>query len=462
MKAAKFHWLSLVLAIVAGVSGLLLIPSSTGHSQGLVCSAFGGGPPFNFQTYEATVDRQPYLAAQQLASQNLLFPTDPAFAFNELLVGPVNARQPTPQPAVPVQLLNAIGWVESQLIQASPRVPYESVGDVLISSSCAYGLMQVASSFNNTGGIPTRSESLAGSHYAYNVAAGVRVLADKWNAEFFPVVGQSNHRIIESWYYATWAYNGWALSNHPAGVEVDPFRQLPYACDGPFNGYAYQELVFGCLSNPPTVDGVALWQPLDVNLPDLPTLVQFGGPLHPDAFFRGWSTVFAAPFTGVDASRPFAEMNLPAPSAAIVPPQPTISPANAAAARATILGEAALAVDQTAVEVSVTEERTDQATITIQNTGTGLLVYRLVPQQEWIGVDVPAGIAVGSGVPLMAGAQANATISLDLRVAGLPEGLHEGSIMVEALLPNGVVDVRWKSPWSSTSKASPATKRERR
>ena len=55
-------------------------------------------------------------------------------------------------------------------------------------------------------------------------------------------------------------------------------------------------------------------------------------------------------------------------------------------------------------------------------------------------VDIPAGVAVGSGVPLMAGAQAEATILLDLRVAGLPEGLHQGSIMVEALLPNGVVD----------------------
>lgn len=441
MRTVSIHWLSLFLAVVGGISALLLIPTSTGHSQGLVCSAFGGGPPFNFQTYEATSDRQPYLLAQQLAAQNLLFPNDPDFAFDELLVGPVDARRPAAQPAVPVQLLNAIGWIESQLIQASPRVPYESVGDVLISSSCAYGLMQVASSFNNTGGIPTRRESLAGSHYAYNIAAGVRVLADKWNAEFFPIVGQSNNRLIESWYYATWAYNGWALSNHPAGVEVDPFRQLPYACDGPFNGYAYQELVFGCLSNPPSVDGVALWAPLDVRLPDLPTLAQFGGPLHPDAFFRGWSTVFTAPFTGADASRPFAEMNLPGPSAAIVPPQPNISPARAAAARAEILGQATLAVDQTELEVSVTDERTDRATITIRNTGAGLLVYRLVPQQEWLRIDVPAGVAVGSGVPLMAGAEADATILLDLRVSGLPEGLHQGSIMVEALLPDGTIDV---------------------
>ena len=45
-------------------------PGQQQQASGLVCSAFGGGPPYNFGTYEATRDRAPYLTAQRLAERS--------------------------------------------------------------------------------------------------------------------------------------------------------------------------------------------------------------------------------------------------------------------------------------------------------------------------------------------------------------------------------------------------------
>ncbi|HJN92265.1 MAG TPA: hypothetical protein QGF05_06025, partial [Dehalococcoidia bacterium] len=257
-----------------GIVVLLLLTFSAAnraHGQGLVCTAFGGGPPYAFETYEATRDRVPYLTAQQLAATNQLFSAGSDFALQEIEVGPFGEREPLQEATIPVPLLNAIGWIESRLNQASIGVPYEGVGSVLISPSCAYGLMQVASFFSNNADAPSVGEALVGSHYAYNIAEGARILVAKWNAEFFPQIGSSNPFFVESWYYATWAYNGWAFVNHPAGTEVDPFR-TPYDCDGPFNGYPYQELVLGCVQNPPAPDDVPLWEPFPVELPNLAAL----------------------------------------------------------------------------------------------------------------------------------------------------------------------------------------------
>ncbi len=338
---------------------------------------------------------------------------------------------------IPVQLIHAIGWIESQLIQADSSVPYMGIGIVLISPSCAYGLMQVASSFNNTGGIPTRTEALTGAHYAYNIASGIQILAEKWNSEFFPAVGKGNNRLIESWYYATWAYNGWSLSYHPAGAEVDPFRSLPYDCKGPYNNYAYQELVFGCSANPPSIDNKKLWEPLAVKLPNLSTFTQPDGPLHPNAYFSGWSTVFATPNT----DRPFADMDLPAPSASIVPPQPDISQSSATAIRFEIMGEPLLDINQSDLELHIKLDVSDRGEFTIRNKGTGLLVYRIVPQQRWIEAFPAGGVAAGHNVALSSNSSRDALITIEPKIEGLPEGRHEGIIMVEALLQNGAIEV---------------------
>ena len=429
---------ALLAAIAVGAVALLALYSPARGDE-LICSAFGGGPPYPFETYEATRDRQPYLLAQQLAAQNLLLPHDPAFALPEVLVGTPSQREPDEAALIAPQLLHAIGWIESGLNQAAIQVPYESVGDVLLSSSCAYGLMQVASFFSNQGDVPSRSETLAGTHYAYNVAAGARILVEKWNADFFPAVGRSDPRFVESWYYAIWAYNGWALANHPVGPEVDPFRRLPYGCEGPYNGYAYQELVLGCVVNPPTLDGNRLWTPLPVRLPDLAKLGTIAGPLSTEAFFDGWATVLSAPFADEEVARPFSAMDMILPPTAAIVAARMLDPATAAAIQAEILGPPLLTLDTTTFELKVTDDAVEAGALTIGNAGRGILVYRLVPQQDWLQVSRPAGVAIGSDVPLKSDTSRSATVLVLPNAEGLAEGLHQGTIMVEVLLPDGSV-----------------------
>lgn len=445
-RGALAGLLALLLLSAALSAGLLLPPSGRpihgqqpAASTGLVCSAFGGGPPYVFETYEATRDRAPYLSAQRLAAVNALLPADPVFALPAIEAGPAAQRAERAGAVIPDVLLHAIGWIESRLNQAAIDVPYMSSGAILISSSCAYGLMQVASFFSNEGDIPSRAESLAGTHYAYNIAAGAQILVEKWNLDLFPVIGLGQSEFIEAWYFATWAYNGWATANHPVGPEVDPFRTLPYDCDGPFNGYAYQELVLGCLVNPPSVDGVQLWPALDVRLPDLATLAQPGGPLDPEHFFAGWATLLSAPFGGATVTRPFDAMNAPLPPGALPYRAAETVVASAATARRAIFGSPQASVDTTPLRLSVTDDVVQTATLSIQNPRDGLLVFRLLPDREWIRLSLDAGVAVGAPPGQIPGG-AVVTILVQAGAEGLPAGVYQGTIIVEALLPDGSVE----------------------
>ena len=366
--------------LAAMVAGLVAVPARTpAHAQaandggGRVCSDFGGGPPYRFETYEATRDRAPYLSAQRLAAVDALLPSDPVFALPATESGPAHQRVEQPDGWIPDVLLHAMAWVESRLNQAAIGVPYERSGPVVISSSCAYGLMQVASWFSNHGDVPSRAEALAGTHYAYNIAAGASILVEKWNEDVFPVVGLGQREFIESWYYALWAYNGWATSNHPAGPEVDPFRALPYDCDGPYNGYTYQELVIGCLINPPSLNGRPLWPALPVQHPDLATLAQPGGPLDPEHFFAGRRRRLARPFDAMNAPLP--------PDAAPYEPAP-LDDAAAESARQAIFGAPRADVDARPLELGPGGEVVRPLSFSIRNLGSGLLVYRLVPQMR--------------------------------------------------------------------------------
>lgn len=53
----------------------------------------------------------------------------------------------------------------------------------------------------------------------YNINAGIDVLLLKWNESVNNVgvskVGNMDPNILENWYFALWAYNGWAASNNP-------------------------------------------------------------------------------------------------------------------------------------------------------------------------------------------------------------------------------------------------------
>lgn len=241
--------------------------SSTGSSAG----------PFDLLAYEARDWQSLYSTTLSLAGGNNLFPGDPDFGLPQLETGPRSAgsSQLVP-PYIPPVLLKAIAWIESGWTQATAAVPYGGTGPALISHDCGYGIMQVTSGMQNTTGTPSLQQAMIGGHYGFNVAAGARILADKWNLapELRPLVGDRNPAIIENWYYAVWSYNGFAFQNHPLNPSYPSWPRVPYSCGPSGDGfghdrsqYPYQELVFGCMAHPPQPGGVRLWTPQDVSLP---------------------------------------------------------------------------------------------------------------------------------------------------------------------------------------------------
>ena len=200
----------IALALIALTMSLSAEPAQAAPTS---CPYSGGGPPFTLQSFEADKDRQLYLDALQLAASNQLFPDDEDFQLPMLTVGANRIEDPSA--TIPPQILYAIAWIESKIAQAPWEVDWNSLGPPLISFDCGYGIMQITSTIHNDGGLPSRYEALVGAHFAYNIAAGARILAEKWNDPFFPIVGDHDPRYVESWYYALWAYNGWAGDQPP-------------------------------------------------------------------------------------------------------------------------------------------------------------------------------------------------------------------------------------------------------
>ena len=412
------------------LAAALLSNPAPGAAQPAACPYSGGGPAYLFQSWEAERDRSLYLDAQRLAARNLLFPHDEDFALPPLRVGPDRVEDPSA--AIPTPLLFAIGWIESSINQTAADVPYGEIGPALVSFDCGYGIMQVTSSIVNEGALPTRYESLVGAHFAYNIAAGARILAEKWNEDFFPQIGNADPSLIESWYYALWGYNGWALSNHPAGPEVDPFRAPEYACDGRRNGFPYQELVLGCAANPPLVDDRPLWDAAPVALPDLAVAAAPGGPLDPAHFYAGQNALRGAPADGAQPA-PFATMHMALPDFAAPYADPPLSGAEAQQLRQRILGEPLLRLDAEELEIDSSDAGAAGAALVIENEGSGLLAWRVARAPSWVQLNVQAGVAVGASAP-NAGAS---RLVVRPAAGGVPEGEHIGELRLEAMLPNG-------------------------
>ena len=426
-------WLLLAAALLVGgfEAGQWLRPERAAATPS-VCPYSGGGPPFAFQSFEADRMRTLYLDAQTLASANQLFPDDPEFALLPLETGSARVEDATAQ--IPPEILHAISWVESKINQTRIDVAYGTLGPTLLSFDCGYGIMQVTSSIHNDGGLPSRYEALVGTHFAYNVAAGARILAEKWNDdEIYPFIGESDPTYIESWYYALWAYNGWAISNHPSGPDVDPFRQ-PYACDDARNGYPYQELVLGCIINPPIVDGVRLWEPLAVTLPSLDDLAAPGGPLELDRYYEGLERWYA----GLGGP-PFAAMGFELPfSAAPVTLQNGERSDSFADLQKRVLGRPELLFETTEIDLGSTL-RAGGAVVEIANVGGGLLPWRVVELPGWLNVDLHAGAALGASYEVI---PSSARLRLEAAAGGAPPGVHRSQLRLEFSYPDGSVELR--------------------
>jgi MYXO-CTERM domain-containing protein len=157
------------------------------------------------------------------------------------------ARTSTAAP-FPCRLLPAIAATESGVAQFCG-----GDGLTVISFDCGFGVMQVTSGAANYPGIQSSA--------AINIAAGADILAQKWNSDgsFGGHFGDSDPALLESWYFAVWAYNGFVYSNNPNNpdhvVGRAPFRSPGSSAR---RDYPYQEIVWGYLQYPAALDGEPL------------------------------------------------------------------------------------------------------------------------------------------------------------------------------------------------------------
>ncbi|MBI1886457.1 MAG: hypothetical protein HYS09_09145 [Chloroflexi bacterium] len=417
---------ALALALLA-----LLAFQSNAPSAGAthLCGDTGSSAgPFKLLTYEAKKWRRAYNRALNLAGHNRLFPDVAAFKPPKLETGPrSDGSSNLTGPYVPPTLLKAIAWIESTWIQADWSVPYGEVGPVLVSHDCGYGMMQITTGMQNTSGVPSLQQAMIGGHYAFNIARGVQILIDKWNAapEWRPIVGKRNPSLVETWYYAVWGYNGFAWKNHPLNPAYDWPRPTYKGCDNANDGiaddrsrYPYQELVFGCMRNPPVFDGTPLWNPIKVHLPDLSDPA-FRGPLSPS----NWS---ACAVYGDCAA-----MDIPTPN-----PSNTDS-AGTSLTRAEVLGEPSIKPSPEGLTLSALHGDTSlPVSLTIANGGSGVLAWRASVSEPWLRISRVQGVSLGDDL-----GPKKLTISVRGVATAIPAGEHTATIIIDTLYPPGSVKV---------------------
>lgn len=120
---------------------------------------------------------------------------------------------------IPSIILKSIARVESTFKQ------FNKDGSVFVSRSGSIGLMQI---HNKYGWF--EDEKLK-YDIDYNIEAGADVLLRKWElaVEKLPQIGDMNPNVLENWYFAIWAYNGWSKSNNPnTRLKKQTYQDLVY------------------------------------------------------------------------------------------------------------------------------------------------------------------------------------------------------------------------------------------
>src|SRR5207249_2930578 len=127
--------------------------------------------------------------------------------------------------------------------------------------------------------------------------------------------------------------------------------------------YPYQELVFGCASSPPIVDGAPLWQPLPLSLPDL-TKDIWRGPMRLANF------IF-----------PYVTMDIPTPQ----PFHTDLTPPPGLGVRDRVMGATKLSLDLNDVKVGFSPGNGSTVqTVQVANPGTGILAWYATPSEPWL------------------------------------------------------------------------------
>ncbi len=411
------------LLVSAVLAAVMLVPRTDTPSAD--ACAFDPRRP---HAYEATQQRSAYLLAIDAVSVNQLFPNDSRFRLEPVKRG-TRSSFVEGTPFVPATLLKAIAWVESNMAMSARSTPWTAIGTGLVSFDCGHGIMQVTTGMTvplGNNGRASERQTLIATHYAYNIARGTQILIEKWNSapQQRPIAGTDTNAdptIIENWYYAVWGYNGFTgpganQSNHPMDPQFSSWPRAGFNCSGnqSRSRYPYQELVWGCMANPPTAAGQQLWEPVPATLPNL-TDPAFHGPLA----VGNWRF-------------PYSSMDIPTPKPSHTAATPNL-PSNVASQ---ILGSPTFTADSQRITVNVNDPSgSPTTTIRIRNTGSGLTSWQAVASENFIIVDPPAGVAAGSGVTCNAGTCPTGELNISVNPTLLPATTASGTVVISS--PNG-------------------------
>ncbi|MFE9449035.1 transglycosylase SLT domain-containing protein [Streptomyces sp. NPDC006739] len=184
---------------------------------------------------------------------------------------------------VPAQIMLGVLAQESNMTQANPKASaaesgnfvqvgyYGNAGSVhtvnWAAADCGYGIAQVTSGMATSDTTFTAEQQKAVAvDYAANIAAGLRILQDKWNQLYDKGVlaNGGDPKYLENWWFALWAYNSglnqpnasdpaapWGLGwfNNPANGIYPPDRKMflssGYGDARTPNLWSYPERVLG-------------------------------------------------------------------------------------------------------------------------------------------------------------------------------------------------------------------------
>lgn len=108
---------------------------------------------------------------------------------------------------VPAVLIKSIATLETRMNQ------FDKNGKPLFSSCNNVGIMQIGNKSGMYDDYKLRYD------IEYNINAGIDILLAKWGASVLNKnisnVGNMDPNVLENWYFAIWAYNGWSKSNNP-------------------------------------------------------------------------------------------------------------------------------------------------------------------------------------------------------------------------------------------------------
>lgn len=127
---------------------------------------------------------------------------------------------------VPPEIIYILGYAESEFRQFDKNgKPFAYRG--------TYGIMQVLPKYLD---FPVDLDKLK-NDWRYNMEVGVKILLTKWDMQYnevtertkptsaIPKIGDGNRMVLESWYFAMWAYNHWGGFNNPNTRKATTYQE---------------------------------------------------------------------------------------------------------------------------------------------------------------------------------------------------------------------------------------------